>query len=162
LACKPFEHYPESNLYKNCRNLQEFTNNVTNNSVNYLREQSYNRGFRPLKRLYYSATDLKDTLFSSLDDFYFNLKKTFRRKVGDVKDRVTGAVVSTKDNAKEYCDAGLQKVNDLIEDLKREKAKFLGDGHALKPYQEQELEAVSNRTCYGGVFLLNKTRSRKE
>jgi hypothetical protein len=81
---------------------------------------------------------------NSADDVYYNLKKTFRRKVGDVKERVTDAVESTKDNAKEYCDAGLQKVNALVDELKREKEKFLGvTGHALKPAQEKELEGVS-------------------
>ena len=143
MACKPLEHYPESKIYQNCRNFQEFANNVTNKSVNFVREQTYNRGVRNLKGFYHTIQDAKDSIFNSLDDVYFNIKKQFHRKVENVKERVTDAVESTKDNAKEYCDAGLQKVNGLIDELKREKEKFLGvSGHALKPAQEKELEGL--------------------
>jgi len=142
LICKPFEHYPESKIYQNCRNFQGFATNVTNSSVNFIREQTYNRGIRNVKGFYHWTIDLKNSLFNSLDDIYFNIKKSLRRRVVNVKERVTDAVESTKENAKEYCDAGLQKVNGLVEELRREKEKYLGTGHALKPYQEQELEAV--------------------
>jgi hypothetical protein len=77
-----------------------------------------------------------------VDDVYYNIKKSFNRKVRDVTDRVSGAVDSTKENAKEYCDAGLNKMNGLIDEVKREREKFLGKGHALKPDQERELEGV--------------------
>jgi hypothetical protein len=143
LACKPFEHYPESKLYQNCRHFQEYTNNVTNNSLKFVQEQTYNRGVGLFKRLYYWTINLKDSLLNYLDDVYFNIKKFFRRKVVDVKDRVSDVVETTKDNAKEYCDAGLKKVNGLVEEFRREKEKYLGSGHALKPYQEIQLEAVS-------------------
>jgi hypothetical protein len=143
LACKPFEHYPESKIYQNCRNLQQYANNVTNNSINYLQYQTVNRGGNIVKRFYHYVIYLKDSLFNFLDDIYASITKTFRRKVKDSKDSVNDAVDLAKQNAKEYCDAGLQKVNGLIEDLKREKAKYFGAGHALKPDQEVELEAVS-------------------
>jgi len=143
LACKPFEHYPESKIYQGCRNFQEYANNVTNRSVNFIQEQTYNRGIRNFKDLRSSVYNAKNWLTNSFDDVYYNIKKAFRRKVTDVKERVTDVVGSTKDNAKEYCDTGLQKVNGLIEELKREKEKYLGGRHALKPAQEQELETVS-------------------
>ena len=38
-----------------------------------------------------------------------------------VKNRVVGVVETTTDNAKEYYEAGLQKVNKLIEELKQER-----------------------------------------
>ena len=49
---------------------------------------------------------------------------------------------STKMNAKEYCDVSLQKVNDLINEFKREKEKYFGQRYSLKPGQEKELELV--------------------
>jgi len=143
LACKPFEHYPESKLYQGCRRFQEYANNVTNQSVHFVGDQTYNRGLRTVKSISHTVKDAKDSVFSYIDDIYYNIKKTFHRKVDDVKDRVSDAVVSTKDNAKDYCDAGLQKVNSLVEELKREKEKYLGvAGHALKPAQEKELESL--------------------
>jgi hypothetical protein len=162
LVCKPFEHYPESKIYQNCRNFQTFANNVTNNSVNFIQEQTYKRGIRNVKGLYHWTIDLKNSLLNSLDDIYFNIKKSLRRKVVDVKERVTDTYEATKENAKEYCDAGLQKVNGLVEELKREKAKYLGTGNALKPYQEQELEAVGyeiNKFKKKPFLLLVNSRS---
>jgi hypothetical protein len=145
LACKPFEHYPESTLYQSCRRFQEYANNVTNQSVHFVGDQTYNRGLRSVKSVSRTVKDAKDSVFSYIDDIYYSIKKTFHRKVDDVNDRVSDAVVSTKDNAKDYCDAGLQKVNRLVEELKREKEKYLGvAGHALKPAQEKELESVRN------------------
>ncbi len=138
MACKPFEHYPESKIYQNCRNLQEYANNVTNKSITYVRDQTVNRGGNIFKRFYHYVIHLKDSLFNFLDDIYASVKKTFRRKVDHGKD----AVDLAKQNAKEYSEAGLKKVNELIEELKREKAKYFGDGHALKPDQEIELRTV--------------------
>ena len=85
---------------------------------------------------------MKDSLLNSLDDVYFNLKKSWRRTVGEVKNRVSNVVGSTKENAKEYCDAGLQKMNNLVEEVKREREKYLGGGHSLKPDQERELHSL--------------------
>ncbi|CAF1149578.1 unnamed protein product [Adineta steineri] len=140
LACKPFEHYPESKLYQGCRNFQEYTNNVTNNGIHFIEEHTYKRGLHNLNRFYHKIIDVKDSIANTADDVLFKIKKTFHRKVDNVKDQVSDVVGTTKDSVKEYCDAGLDKVNGLIEELKREKEKYLGGKHALKPAQEQEYE----------------------
>ncbi|UJR09101.1 hypothetical protein I4U23_013348 [Adineta vaga] len=142
LACKPFEHYPESKLYQGCRRFQEYANNVTNQSVQFIENQTYKRGTSTLKTVWNKMNNVKDSVLSKIDDGYYNIKKLFHRKIDNVKERVNGAVEVTKDNAKDYCEAGLEKVNRVIEELKREKEKFLGSGHALKPAQERELEGL--------------------
>ena len=119
---------------------------MTNNSITYLQDTTYNKGGNLVKRFYNYVVHLKDSVFNFLDDIYASVKRAFQRKVKDTKDTVTGTVDSAKQNAKEYCEAGLKKVNELIEDLKKEKAKYFGSGHALKPAQEAELEFVSYST----------------
>ena len=145
LACRPLEHYPESKIYKECRHFQDYAHNVTNQTVGYLRDHTYDRGVRNLKQVYGSALDVKDSLVNSVDDAYQNVKKSLRRSVDRVEDYFTDVVDTTKDNAKEYCDAGLHKVNALVDEVKREREKFFGNEHALKPDQEEELQIVSER-----------------
>ncbi|CAF1390473.1 unnamed protein product, partial [Adineta ricciae] len=142
LACKPFEHYPESKLYQGCRRFQEYADNVTRQSVHFVEDQTYNRGGRVLQTILTTTKNAKNTVLNKFDDVYYGVKKFFHRKVDNVKETVGEAVETTTDSAKQYCEAGLQKVNNLIEEFKREKEKYLGSGHALKPAQERELEAL--------------------
>ena len=153
LACRPLEHYPESKIYQECRHFQEYAHNVTNQTVGYLRDHTYDRGVRNLQQVYGSALDVKNSLVDSVDDAYQNMKKSVRRSVDRVENYFTDVVDTTKDNAKEYCDAGLQKVNALVDEVKRERQKILGNGHALKPDQEQELQIVSECSQIGISFI---------
>ena len=63
---------------------------------------------------------------SSLNDIYASLKRRLTISVGDVKQKVSDAVETTAENAKGYCDAGLQKMHSLLEELKHEREKYLG------------------------------------
>ncbi|CAF4451776.1 unnamed protein product [Rotaria sp. Silwood2] len=142
LACKSLEHYPESKAYQHCRDFQQYKNKQLENSFNKIRENTYIRGSHYLKQFYHFLIGIKDWIVNFLDDVYYAIKKIFRRQVSNVKGHVNNAVETTKENAKEYCDASLQKVNNLIEEFKREKDKYLGSRHALKPAQEKELEGL--------------------
>lgn len=143
MVCKPFEHYPESKLYQNCRKFQEYANNVTNSSVDFIRKQTYNRDFNFYKSGLNSIKNLKDSTLDKLDDYYVAIRKFFRRKATKVTEDVNDVVGPAADTAKKYCEDGLAKINRLYEDVKREKDKLLGGGPALKPYLHEELEAVS-------------------
>ncbi|CAF1292897.1 unnamed protein product [Rotaria sordida] len=142
LACKSFEHYPESKAYEYCQDFQEYRNKQMGNITNFIRENTYNRISYYLKRFYHWLIDIKDWIMNFLDDIYYTIKKTFHRQVNQVKGRVNNVVETTKDNAKEYCDASLQKVQNLMDEFKHEKEKYLGSRHALKPAQERELDAL--------------------
>lgn len=138
-ACKTFEHYPESKLYQNCVKFQEYVNNVTNNTTNYLEKQTYNRGRFLFQRVYNYFKGLKHWVTDKIDDIYVGFKKFFQRKVEHGKE----VLEEKKDNVQAYCDAGLAKVRGLYDDLKKETDKYLSTHKpALKPYQEQELEGL--------------------
>jgi hypothetical protein len=132
MLCRPLEHYPESKIYKECRHFQQYAQNKTNESVGYLRDHTFAPGVRNLRQVYGSALDVKSSLFHSLNDVYQSVRSYFTRVVD-----------TTTDTAKEYCDAGLHKVNALVDQVKRERETLLGNGHALKPNEELELQIVS-------------------
>jgi len=111
---------------KNDRDLDQFTTNLTKNAYDFGRRHTYERGVRNLKQFHSSFTDLKDSILNSLNDVYYSAKNSLRGSVGGVKDRVSDVVETTAENAKEYYDAGIQKVNSLIEELKHEREKILG------------------------------------
>ncbi|CAF0915740.1 unnamed protein product [Rotaria sordida] len=142
LVCKPFEHNRDSNVNHMCRNLNDYTTNLTGNTYDFTRRHTFDRGTRNLKQVYNSAHDIKDSIFNSLNDVYYSIKKSLKGSVYDVKDRVADVVETTADNAKEYYDAGIKKVNHLIEELKHEREKILGARHTLKPDQEKELGEI--------------------
>ncbi|CAF4724266.1 unnamed protein product [Rotaria sp. Silwood1] len=142
LACKPFEHYPESKVYQYCQDFQEYRDKQLKNSYNKIYEQTYFRGSHYIKKFFNFLIGIKDWIMNFLDDIYYSIKKTYHRQVNKVKDRVDDVVSTTKDNAKEYCDASLEKVKTLVDEFKREKDKLLGSRHALKPGQEKELEGL--------------------
>ena len=123
--------------------MHEYADNVTRQSLHFVEDQTYNRGGRVLQTALTTTKNAKNTVLNKFDDVYYGVKKFFHRKVDNVKESVGEAVETTTDSAKQYCEAGLQKVNNLIEEFKREKEKYLGSGHALKPAQERGLEAVS-------------------
>ncbi|CAF2484932.1 unnamed protein product [Rotaria sp. Silwood2] len=139
LVCKPLEHYHHSNVNHMCRNIHDFTSNLTHNTYNFTRHHTYDRGIRNFKQFYRSSNDIKDSVLNSLNDIYYSIKQSLQGSVHDVKSRVGDVVETTTDNAKEYYDAGIQKVNHLIEELKQEREKYLGTRHALKPDEEKQL-----------------------
>lgn len=126
MACKPFSHLYPPRVNEICRNVQHHTNDITNKVHDFTRRHTYERGLRNLKQAYGSFTDLKNSLSSSLGDVYYSAKSFLRGGVGDAKDRFSGVIETTAENAKEYYDAGIQKLHHLIEDLKHEREKLLG------------------------------------
>ena len=123
--CKPFEHYPESKIYQQCRTFEDYTRNVSKKVG-----EDFSHSFR-------YADKAKAIVADRYDDFVQLLKRWF----GGVKKPVDNAL----DSAKDFCDAGMNKVNQLIEEVKREREKFLGPKHALKPEQESQLQEVIRR-----------------
>ncbi|UJR37117.1 hypothetical protein I4U23_029821 [Adineta vaga] len=141
-ACKPLKHLLHPKVNDACRDVQHLTKDLSGSTYDFTRRHTYDRGVRNLKQVYGSAQDLKNSVLNSLNDVYYSLKQTLRGSVGGVKNRVTDAVETTAENAKEYYDAGIQKVNHLIEELKQEREKILGARHTLKPDEEKELSAM--------------------
>lgn len=144
-ACKPFQYYPIAKVNDVCRGVHRYTNSLTKKTYDFTRRHTYERGLRNLKQAYGSAHDLKDSIRSSLTDIYYSLRSSLSSSVGDVKQKVADAVESTTENAKGYCDAGVQKMNSLLEELKHEREKYLGARHTLKPDEEQEFESMIRR-----------------
>ncbi|CAF0883105.1 unnamed protein product [Adineta steineri] len=142
LACKPFERFHHPKVVDVCRDVHDYTQNLTKNTYKFARGHTYERGLRNLKQVYRSAQDVKDSVLNSLNDVYYTGKRALRGSVGGVKNRVSDAVETTAENAKEYYDAGIQKVHNLIEELKQEREKILGVRHTLKPDEEKELGAM--------------------
>ncbi|CAF1087695.1 unnamed protein product [Rotaria sp. Silwood1] len=138
-VCKPFEKYHHSSVNNMCRNIDDYTQNLTHKTYDFTRRHTFDRGIRNFKQFYRSSTDIKDSLLNSLNDVYHSIKESLQGSVHNVKNRVSDVVETTTDNAKEYYDAGIQKVNHLIEELKQEREKILGTRHTLKPDQEKEL-----------------------
>lgn len=126
LACKPLEQYQNTTVNEMCRKIVYHIKHIPSDAFNFIRRHTYDRGVRNAKRLYRSAADINQSLFSSLNDIYSSFTNSIRGSVRDVKNRVTDAVETTTDNAKEYYEVGLQKINSLIEDLKQEREKFRG------------------------------------
>ncbi len=126
MACKPFQHYHHAKVNEACHSLAGYTSNLTTNTYNFVRRHTYERGLRNFKQAYSSFNDLKDSVLSSLNNVFYSTRQFLRGSYGGVKDRVTDVVETTAENAKEYYDAGIQKVNSLIEELKQEREKYLG------------------------------------
>jgi predicted RecB family nuclease len=126
LACKPFQRFHHAKVNQACQDLDHFSSNLTGNAYNFARRHTYERGLRNFKQVYGSFNDIKDSVLNSLNDAYGTARKSLTGSFGGVKNRVTGAVETTAENAKEYYDAGIQKVNNLIEELKQEREKILG------------------------------------
>jgi hypothetical protein len=126
LGCKPFERFHHAKVNEICGNVHNFTNDFTKNTYNFIRRHTYERGLRNLKQAHGSYSDIKDSLLNSLSGLYQSAKSSIRGGVGGVKNRFSGVVETTAENAKEYYDAGIQKVNNLIEELKQEREKILG------------------------------------
>ncbi|CAF0845162.1 unnamed protein product [Didymodactylos carnosus] len=142
LVCKPFDHYPESTPYALCNGIKNFSLSVTNGTYNFVRHNTYDRISHNIRRGRRSINDLKDSIYSSLEDVYYSVKKSLKTSVVEVKEKVADVYDHTAENAKQYCDAGLQKMNSVIEDLKKEREKFLGPRHVLTSTQEKELEEM--------------------
>ncbi len=126
MGCKPFERFHHAKVNEICENVHHLTNNLTKNGYNFVRRHTYERGLRNLKQVHASYSDIKDSLLNSLSDVYYSTKSSLLGGMGGVKDRFSGVVETTAENAKEYYDAGIQKVNSLIEELKQEREKILG------------------------------------
>ena len=126
LVCKPFQHILHPKVNQICRDTHRYTKDVSDNAYDFTRRHTYERGVRNLKQVYNSAQDVKNSVLNSLNDVYYSLKRSLRGSVGGVKSRVADVVETTAENAKEYYDAGIQKVNNLIEELKQEREKILG------------------------------------
>jgi predicted RecB family nuclease len=126
LVCKPFQRFHHAKVNDACRNVDHLRTDFTDNSYSFLRRHTYDRGLRNLKQFYGSANDIKDSLLNSFNDVYYSAKSSLRGSVGGVKSRVADVVETTSENAKEYYDAGIQKVHSLIEELKQEREKILG------------------------------------
>lgn len=142
MACKPFEHYPESKIYQNCRKFQEYANNVTNNSVNYLRQQTFSPGIAIIDRIWQTVKNFKDYVFNKIDDVYVGIRKFLRKQYNNVFGGIKGFFVRTKEGVEGYCDEGVRKAQSLVDDMKSEIAKLRGTGHALDAHQEEQLDAV--------------------
>lgn len=106
--------------------MHRFTNKWTKKTYDVMRRHTYDRGVENLKRFHTTSHDLKDSVLSSLSDIYSSLKRRLTISVGDVKQKVADVVETTSENAKGYCDAGLQKMNSLLKELKDEREKYLG------------------------------------
>lgn len=126
LACKPFTRFHHPKVNEVCRNLDHLSSDIASKTYNFTRRHTYERGIRNFKQFYRSFNDIKDSVSNSLKDVYYSTRQTLRGSVGDVKNRVADVVETTTENAKEYYDAGIQKVNNLIEELKAEREKILG------------------------------------
>lgn len=126
LACKPFQRFHHAKVNQACRNLHDFSSDLTSNVYDFTRRHTYERGLRNFKQVYRSSNDIKDSILSSLKDAYYSTKNTLTGSVGGVKDRVSGVVETTAENAKDYYDAGIQKVHQIIDELKQEREKLLG------------------------------------
>jgi hypothetical protein len=126
LGCKPLERFQHAKVNQICHDAYGLTTNLTKNAYNFIRRNTYERGLRNLKQVHGSYTDIKDSLLNSLSGAYQSTKNTLLGGMGGVKDRFSGVVETTAENAKEYYDAGIQKVNSLIEELKQEREKVLG------------------------------------
>lgn len=122
MVCKPFEKHLPAKVNTICRDVQ----NYQRNTKDFVRRHTYDRGVRNVKRLYNSMTDIKNSVWGSLNDMYSSIRNRLKNSVLGVRSRVADVVESTTDNAKEYYDAGIQKVNKLIEELKQEREKVLG------------------------------------
>lgn len=145
LVCKPFQYYPVAKVNNACRDVHRFTKTWTKKTYDFTRRHTYDRGVENLKKVHISVHDLKDSVTSSLTDMYSSLKRRLTISIGGVKQKVSDAVETTTENAKGYCDAGLQKMHSLLEELKHEREKYLGARHALKPDEEKEFEAMIRR-----------------
>ncbi|CAM4795814.1 unnamed protein product [Rotaria magnacalcarata] len=130
LACKPFANNRNSKVNAICQNIQHTTD--------FTRFRTYNLGLLKLQKAYRSTIDVKKPVLKSLSNFCSSTKNKLLGSFRGVKNRVVGVVETTTDNAKEYYEAGLQRVNKLIEELKQEREKVVGTRHALKPDQERE------------------------
>lgn len=139
LSCRPFERFLHPKVNDYCKTATKSANTFRDNSYDFTRRHTYVRGVRNLKQFYGTFTDLKNSITSSLNDVYNSLKSSLSGGVGGVKNRVADVVETTAENAKEYYDAGIEKVNNLIEELKQEREKLLGARHTLNPAQEKEL-----------------------
>ena len=126
LVCKPFQFYPIAKVNNACRDVHRLTDKWTKKTYDFTRRHTYDRGVQNLKQFHTTAHDLKDSIISSLSDVYTSLRNKLSFSVSDVKQKVTDAVETTAENAKGYCDAGLQKMNSLLEELKHEREKYLG------------------------------------
>ena len=126
LVCKPFQYYPIAQVNNACRAVNRHTQDLTKKAYDFTRRHTYERGIRNLKEAYVTFTDLKDSIWSSLRDILYSARKSLPDTVSDVKQRVADVVESTTENAKEYCDAGVQKMSKLMEELKHEREKYLG------------------------------------
>lgn len=126
MACKPFQRFHHAKVNEICRDVDHFTSGLTHNTYDFTRRHTFDRGLRNLKQVFGSAKDVKNSVLSSLNDVYYSVKGSLSGSVGDVRNRVADVVETTTENAKEYYDAGIQKVNHLIEELKQEREKILG------------------------------------
>lgn len=126
LGCKPFARYHHPKVNEMCRDVHKFTDDVTSKTYDFTRRHTFDRGVRNLKQFYGTVNDIRTSVGNSLNDVYYTLKRSLRGSVGDVKNRVVDVVETTAENAKEYYDAGIQKVHHLIEELKQEREKILG------------------------------------
>ena len=125
-ACKPLGRFIHPKVKDVCHDVQHFTSDLGHKSYNFTRRHTFDRGLRNIKQVYGSANDIKNSVLSSLSDLYYSTKGSLSGSVGDVRHRVSDAVETTAENAKEYYDAGIKKVNHLIEELKQEREKLLG------------------------------------
>ncbi|CAM2716297.1 unnamed protein product [Rotaria socialis] len=137
LACKPFANNRNSKVNTICQNIQHTTD--------FTRFRTYNLGLLKLQKVYRSTINVKNSVLKSLSNFCSSTKNKLLGSFRGVKNRVVGVVETTTDNAKEYYEAGLQKVNKLIEELKQEREKVVGTRHALKPDQEREFIQLARK-----------------
>jgi ElaB/YqjD/DUF883 family membrane-anchored ribosome-binding protein len=126
LACKPFQYYPIGQVNQVCRDVRRYTDDMSRKVYHNTRYYTCDRGLLNLKRFYRSSMDLKDSISTSLSDVLSSVRSSLFSSVHSLKDRVEQVVRSTKENAKEYRDAGVHRLHDLIEELERERDKYLG------------------------------------
>jgi hypothetical protein len=115
---------------------------ITNRTWMSIRHHAFDESTRHVQQAYRSICQLNNVLWISIAHIYGNVKQCVSSTSYLVRDRFTSVMTSTTDNAKEYCDVGLKKMHSLIDEVKREREKFLGHRDTLKPEQEQELQTV--------------------
>jgi hypothetical protein len=126
LVCKPFHYYPIPKVNEFCSHIDRSIDDFTKNTYKFTRRHTYELGLRNFKQIHRYGQDMKDSLTISFNNLIHSTKKSVSGSYGTLKQRVNTVVESSKENAREYCDAGLQKLNKLIEDLKQERDKYLG------------------------------------
>lgn len=149
LVCKPFEYYPVGKVNAACKDVQRHVDHYTKNVYSFVRRNTYERGIQNAKRLWVTVKDVKESIGDSLSQICSSTTNLFRgisdkvkNSFSHVRQSVVNFIWRTKDNAKGYCDAGIEKVNKILDDIKLEREKYFGGKQSVPAEQEHEWEKI--------------------